>query len=179
MRRRTTDGLPFDPDLGDDSSDAPGLGDASDARLSAAAGTGGPQWAILAAISAGGALGGTSRYGVDQLLPVTLHAFPWGTFAVNIVGAFLLGLLLVLILERWPRRRYLRPFLAIGFLGSFTTFSTWMLEIAQLADGGDLGVAAAYLGASLLVGLLVTGLGVGFGRRLLHSKLTSGSALAP
>jgi len=136
-------------------------------------------WRVVAAISAGGALGGTSRYGVEQLLPLARRGFPWGTFAVNIVGAFVLGFLLVLILERWSRHRHLRPFLAIGFLGSFTTFSTWMLEVEQLADAGGFGVAAAYLGASLLVGLLVTGLGVVLGRILLHRKLGPGPAHAP
>lgn len=136
-------------------------------------------WKVVTAISAGGALGGTARYGIDQLISVAGDGFPWGTFLVNVSGAFALGLLLVLILERWPRRRYLRPFLAIGFLGSFTTFSTWMLEVQQLADAGHFGMAAAYLCASLLVGLLVTGLGVALGRMLLHSNGAPGPAGAP
>ncbi len=132
------------------------------------------EWKILAAVSAGGVLGGTARYGVEQLVPVRPAGFPWGTFAVNLVGAFLLGFLLVLILELWPARRYLRPFLAIGFLGSFTTFSTWMLQVHELADAGRLGLAAGYLGGTLVAGLVVTGLGVMLGRALLRHRPTGG-----
>lgn len=135
-------------------------------------------WKFIAFISFGGVIGGTARYGVEQLIPVTRDGFPWGTFVVNVSGAFVLGLLLVVILERRSPRRYLRPFLVIGFLGSFTTFSTWMLEVQQMADAGRFGVAAAYLCASLLVGLLVTGLGVALGRILVHGKPTPGPAQA-
>jgi len=124
------------------------------------------QWRVLAAVSAGGMLGGTTRYGVEQALPVRGDGFPWGTFTVNIAGAFVLGLLLVLILELWPARLYLRPFLAIGFLGSFTTFSTWMLQVYDLADAGRVGLAATYLGGSLVAGLAVTALGLVVGRAL-------------
>ncbi len=130
------------------------------------------------AISFGGVLGGTARYGVEQLIPLAYDGFPWGTYVVNVSGAFVLGFLLVLILERRSPRRYLRPFLAIGFLGSFTTFSTWMLEVQQLADAGRFGVAAAYLCASLLVGLMATGLGVALGRMVVHGKPPPGPAQA-
>lgn len=137
------------------------------------------QWWILAAVSAGGVLGGTARYGVEQVVPVRDDGFPWGTFAVNIVGAFALGFLLVLILELWPARRYLRPFLAIGFLGSFTTFSTWMLQVYQLADADRIALAATYLGASLVAGLVVTALGIIVGRGSVRARKRSRSADPP
>ncbi|MDQ3714909.1 MAG: CrcB family protein [Actinomycetota bacterium] len=132
------------------------------------------EWKILAAVSAGGVLGGTARYGVEQLVPVRPDGFPWGTFAVNLVGAFLLGFLLVLILELWPARRYQRPFLAIGFLGSFTTFSTWMLQVHELADADRIGLAATYLSVSLVAGLALTALGLMLGRALLPRHSTRG-----
>ncbi|MBA3368832.1 MAG: CrcB family protein [Geodermatophilaceae bacterium] len=131
-------------------------------------------WKILAAVSAGGVLGGTARYGVEQIVPVRADGFPWGTFTVNVVGAFVLGFVLVLSFEPRPDRRYLRPFVAIGFLGSFTTFSTWMLQVYELADAGRVGLAAGYLGASLVAGLVVTGLGLVLGRALLRRRSPGG-----
>ncbi len=55
--------------------------------------------------------------------------FPWATFVENVTGAFALGVLVVLAFARWPRSRYLRPFLGVGVLGGFTTFSTYALDI--------------------------------------------------
>ena len=118
------------------------------------------------AVALGGALGGSARYGVDLLLPSGAAEFPPATFTVNVTGSFVLALLLVLVLEVWPPTRYVRPFLAVGFLGSFTTFSTWMVEIDQmLADGATL-LAVAYLAASLLAGVVAAVLGLLLGRRL-------------
>lgn len=117
-------------------------------------------WATLAAVSIGGVLGGTARYAVEQADPVSGAGFPWGTFGVNMAGAFVLSMLLVLIIEVWPPYRYLRAFLAIGFLGSFTTFSTWMLQVHDLVGTGRIGLAAAYLAASLSAGLAAALLGL-------------------
>jgi len=127
------------------------------------------QFRILATVSAGGVLGGTARYGVEHILPVRDDGFPWGTFVVNVGGALVLGFLLVLILELWPARRYLRPLLAIGFLGSFTTFSTWMLQVHELAEANQIGLAALYLGGSLVAGLAVTGFGLLAGRAVVRT----------
>ena len=115
-------------------------------------------------------LGGTARYGVEHILPVRDDGFPWGTFVVNVGGALVLGFLLVLILELWPARRYLRPLLAIGFLGSFTTFSTWMLQVYELADADRMGLAVGYLGFTVATGLVVTGLGLLLGRALVARR---------
>jgi len=128
------------------------------------------QFRILATVSAGGVLGGTARYGVEHTLPVRDDGFPWGTFVVNVGGALVLGFLLVLILELWPARRYLRPLLAIGFLGSFTTFSTWMLQVYELADADRMGLAVGYLGFTVATGLVVTGLGLLLGRALVARR---------
>lgn len=152
MRRGGEEELPFDPDLG------------------ATAGMAGRQWAILAAVSAGGAMGGTARYGVERALPAPENGFPWATFTVNIAGAFVLSIVLVLIVTLGPQRRYLRPFLAIGILGAFTTFSTWMLEVHDLAAADRIGLAGAYLGSSLLAGLAAAGAGLLVARAAVRAR---------
>ena len=120
--------------------------------------------AAVPAVALGGALGGAARFGVDLLLPTGAAELPQATLAVNVIGSFLLALLLVLVLEVWPPTRHVRPFLAVGFLGSFTTFSTWMVEFDQmLADGADL-LAVTYLAVSLLAGLAAAVLGLLLGR---------------
>jgi fluoride exporter len=118
----------------------------------------------LLAVAAGGAVGGTARYGVGLLLPTAARGLPWATFSVNVAGAFLLGLLLVLVHEVWPPTHYLRPLLGVGLLGSLTTFSTWMVEVDRLLVHDAAGTAVAYLAGSVLAGLAATVLGVVLGR---------------
>ena len=113
------------------------------------------RWDILLVISMGGALGSLARWGVGELLPWSGEDFPWATFIENVSGGFLLGILMVLLLDVLPPRRYLRPFLGVGLLGGYTTFSTYMLEARELLYSGHVVTAVAYLGGSLLVGLNV------------------------
>lgn len=168
MPGRSADDLPFDPDLGEgDPYEIPA--EAASARRSGHRPPG-MRWATLVAVSVGGVFGGTARYGVEQAFPVREAEFPWATLAVNAVGAFVLALVLVLILEMWRPRRYLQPFVAIGFLGSFTTFSTWMLEVHDLASAGAWVLAAAYLGASLAAGLGAAVLGLLVGRAVSRTR---------
>lgn len=122
--------------------------------------------AVVPAVALGGAVGGTARYGVDRMLATRPGEFPQATFAVNVAGAFLLALLLVLVLEVWPPSRYVRPFAAVGVLGSFTTFSTWMVELDRMLVGGATLPAVSYLAASVLAGAAATVLGLVLGRRL-------------
>jgi CrcB protein len=119
---------------------------------------------ILLAIALGGALGTPARYAVERFVHVAPDSFPWSTFTVNITGSLVLGLLLTLIIERWPPSLYLRPFAAIGFLGAYTTFSTYMVETDLLLKDGQVGVALAYVFGSLFVGLVAVYLGVVIGR---------------
>ena len=122
--------------------------------------------AAVPAVAFGGAVGGSARYGVDLLLPTGATEFPAATFVVNVTGSFVLALLLVLVLEVWPPTRHVRPLLAVGLLGSFTTFSTWMVEFDQLlADGAAL-LAVSYLVGSVLAGVAATVLGLVLGRRV-------------
>lgn len=109
--------------------------------------------AVLAAISVGGGLGAMARYGVGQWWPVQVGQFPWSTLAVNVVGCFAIGTLMVVTTELWDAPMLVRPFLGIGVLGGFTTFSTYSLELRTLIDTDSTGTAMAYLGLSVFAGL--------------------------
>lgn len=115
---------------------------------------------VLVAIALGGALGSIARWGVAEALPHRPGGFPWGTFAANLSGALLLGALMVLLLDVWPVLRYVRPFLAVGVLGGYTTFSTYMLDTRTLLGQGAAWSAAAYLFGTLLGGLAAVGAGM-------------------
>ncbi|HEX3650883.1 MAG TPA: fluoride efflux transporter CrcB [Pseudonocardiaceae bacterium] len=110
--------------------------------------------AVLAVIAVGGGLGSLARYGVGRLLPTRPGEFPWGTFSINVLGCFLIGVLMVLISEVWSAHRLVRPFLGVGVLGGFTTFSTYANEARALLTPGSAVVALAYLFGTLLCALL-------------------------
>jgi CrcB protein len=107
---------------------------------------------VLAAVGIGGALGAASRYGVAETITVPANGFPWATFAVNVSGSFALGMVMALVLERFPPTRYVRPFIATGFLGGYTTYSTFAVETDLLIKSGHALVAVTYVAASLAVG---------------------------
>lgn len=111
-------------------------------------------------IAVGGALGSLTRWAVATAAPSSPPAFPWGTWVANISGAFLLGLLMVFLLEYWPPGRYVRPFLGVGFLGGYTTFSTYMLDTRNLLADGETVTALVYVFGSLILGLLAVGAGI-------------------
>jgi CrcB protein len=118
------------------------------------------RWDVLLVISAGGALGSLARWGVGELLPWSGDEFPWATFVENISGCLALGVLMVFLLDVWPPHRYLRPFLGVGLLGGYTTFSTYMLESRDLLVGDEAATAFTYLAGSLAGGLAVVWLGI-------------------
>ncbi len=134
-----------------------------------------PRPGALVAVAVGGALGGVARYALDQALPQRAGEVPWGTFAANIGAALVLGWLLVLALDVWPVHRHLQPFAAIGFLGSLSTFSTWLAEVHQLLSAGAAATGVAYLLGSLLAGLLATGVGLLLGRATVNVTRGRGS----
>ena len=119
---------------------------------------------VLLAIAFGGALGAPARYGVAQLVHVAPDTFPWATFWTNISGCFALGLALIFVLERFPPTRYVRPFLATGFLGAYTTYSTFAVETDLLVKNGHVGVALTYAIASLLAGFAAVWAGIALAR---------------
>jgi CrcB protein len=122
------------------------------------------RWDVLLVISAGGALGSLARWGVGELVPWSGDSFPWATFVENISGGFALGVLMVLLLDVWPASRYLRPFLGVGLLGGYTTFSTYMLESRDLLAGDEVATAFTYLAGSLVAGLIAVWLGITLAR---------------
>lgn len=121
---------------------------------------------MLGAVAVGGFLGGEARYLLGLAFPTAHGAFPATIFAINVSGSFILALLLVLILEVWPPTKYLRPLLATGFCGAYTTFSTWMVDTDRLISAGRYAIAAANILGSLFAGLAATTLGLAFGRAL-------------
>jgi CrcB protein len=119
------------------------------------------------AIAVAGALGALARYGLEGLVSNRWPgAFPWGTFVVNVTGAFALGLLFVLLTERTTIDAWARSGLTIGFLGAYTTFSTLSLETYRLLEDGAVGLALANSLGSLAAGLVAVYLGVVAGRAL-------------
>lgn len=120
---------------------------------------------VLTAISFGGVLGALARYGLGEAFP---H-WPWTTLVINATGCLLIGVLMVLVAEVWPARRLLRPFLGTGFLGGYTTFSTYVVDVQRLVSTGRAGVAVAYLAGTLLSALLAVYLGTVITRWLLRT----------
>jgi CrcB protein len=119
------------------------------------------RWDILIVVAVGGALGSLARWGIGHLIPWSIDRFPWATFVENVSGSLALGTLMVLVLDVWPPSRYVRPFLGVGVLGGYTTFSTYALETRDLLAAGHPATAMAYLLASLVGGLLAVWLGMG------------------
>jgi fluoride exporter len=120
---------------------------------------------IPLAIALAGSLGALARYAVDGLvLKRTSGAFPWGTFAVNASGSFLLGVAFVLLTERMAVAPWLRSAITIGLIGSYTTFSTFSLETYRLAEDGAWGLAAANIAGSVAAGLTALYVGIVVGR---------------
>jgi CrcB protein len=119
---------------------------------------------VLAAVAAGGALGSLARWAVGEVPAPGGGDFPWATFAVNVSGSFALGLLMVLVLEVLPPSRYLRPFIGVGVLGGYTTFSTYALDTRTLLADGRAGLAATYLFGTLVLGLAAVWAGAVCGR---------------
>jgi CrcB protein len=114
-----------------------------------------------------GAAGAISRYWLDGRVSDLTHGqFPWGTFVINVAGAFLLGLLVALTTERLLPHPNWRIALGIGFLGSFTTFSTYTYESVKLAEDGAVGLALANSIGMLALGLAAAALGLALGRTL-------------
>jgi fluoride exporter len=114
-----------------------------------------------------GAAGAISRYWLDGRVSEMVHGqFPWGTFVINVLGAFLLGLLVALTTERLLPHPNWRIALGIGFLGSFTTFSTYTYETVKLAEDGAIGLALLNSIGMLALGLLAAASGLALGRTL-------------
>jgi len=124
-------------------------------------------WAAL-----GGALGALARWALGEALPHSPAEWPWATLLENLLGCLLIGVLLAVLLARFPRSPWLRPFLAVGVLGGFTTYSTFAVDVVRLTDAGHPVLAAAYLLASVLGGVLAVLAGLLAARAALHAVET-------
>ncbi len=121
---------------------------------------------MLTAIAAGGALGAVARQLVGQALPSTPGAFPWDTFLINVSGSLLIGVLMAALGLRPAHHRLLRPFLGVGILGGFTTFSAYAVHSHELVRSGHPVVAIGYLSGTVVAALLAVVFGVWLTRRL-------------
>ena len=125
---------------------------------------------VLVMIAVGGALGAVARYSLSGWVQGLLStSFPLGTMAVNVLGSFLLGLLFYL-LEGLAVSAEVRSLLTIGFLGAFTTFSTFSYEALVLVQGGEWARGSLYIGGSVLLGLMGVLGGLFLGSFILHAR---------
>lgn len=120
----------------------------------------------LAAIFAGGCIGALARAGLSEGLAHDPGEWPWATFAVNGLGAFLLGYFVTRLQERLPPALYRRPFLATGVCGALTTFSTVQLELLKMLEHGHIALALGYAGASVAAGFLAVAAATSITRRV-------------
>jgi fluoride exporter len=120
----------------------------------------------VAAIFVGGALGTLARAALSDAFPHSATSWPWPTFAVNIVAAFLLGYFVTRLQERLPLSSYRRPLLGTGLCGGLSTFSTMQVEIVKMLDAHAWGLAAGYAAASLAAGYAALQLATAIVRRV-------------
>ncbi|MGB8621436.1 MAG: fluoride efflux transporter CrcB [Paracoccaceae bacterium] len=119
----------------------------------------------LTQVAIGGALGASCRYMVGHYAVRMMgHGFPWGTLTVNIVGSFLMGVLITVLAEKGGAR--LSPLLVTGVLGGFTTFSSFSLDAVTLFERGQAGLAGAYVFVSVMVSLAAIAVGITLTRAL-------------
>lgn len=126
------------------------------------------QLVIVFALGCGGIVGALARYAVLLALPITQGQFPWNTFIINVTGSAVLGFLLILLIEQFPRGRLVRPFIGTGVIGAYTTFSTFEIDALLLFRGHHILTGVSYVIASLLAGLLAVWLGVSGARMAIH-----------
>lgn len=119
----------------------------------------------LAAVFAGGFAGAVARAELAQALPGQSGQWPWATFLVNVVGAFLLGYFTTRLQERLPLSAYRRPLLGTGFCGGLTTFSTMQVELLRMLQNGFVALAIGYAAVSIISGFLAVALATNLVRR--------------
>jgi fluoride exporter len=134
---------------------------------------------VLGVIAVGGVMGAEARYAVGFALPHTTAAWPWATLVVNAVGSFLIGVLMVVIVELLEAHRLVRPFLGVGVLGGFTTFSTYAVDALFLTSTGRVGVAVYYMVLTPVVAVLACAVGAMLARVLARRSVRGPSQVQP
>jgi CrcB protein len=123
---------------------------------------------MIAAIAVGGAMGAVSRhYVAGHILKILGPGFPYGIFIVNILGSFLMGMAITAFALKFQTSPELRGLITVGFLGAFTTFSTYSMETVLLAERGDWSSAAFYAGGSVALGVMGLMFGTWIGKLVL------------
>jgi CrcB protein len=136
-------------------------------RLMAPTGQKEPRMATIAAIAAGGSFGALARYGIDVGIEQRADAlFPWSTFAVNLSGCFLVGVLIGTLVDRHHTPEWVRLGLVVGFCGAYTTFSTFAQETLGLVEERFAALALVNAAGSIVVGVLAVFVGERAGRML-------------
>ena len=115
---------------------------------------------VLGAIALGGALGAEARYGLGLAVAHRAGEWPWATLLANVSGCLLIGVLMVVITELVTAHRLVRPFLGVGVLGGYTTFSAYAVEVLAQGDAGRGGLAVVYFVVTPLVAVLACAVGV-------------------
>ncbi|CAL9597183.1 Putative fluoride ion transporter CrcB [Streptomyces sp. enrichment culture] len=122
---------------------------------------------VVAAVALGGGTGAAARYAASLWWPAHTAGFPWTTFWVNVSGCAAIGVLMAVLAGLRTVHPLVRPFLGTGVLGGFTTFSTYAVDVRQLAVAGHLRTALAYLAATPLAALAAVWLASWAARRVL------------
>jgi fluoride exporter len=131
----------------------------------------GPRWwAVLGVVAVGGVVGAEARYGVAVLLPHAPGAWPWATLLTNASGCLLIGVLVVLVTERFRAHPLARPLLGVGVLGGYTTFSTYTVDTVLGAAAGRALPAVLYAVLTPAVALVAVTVGVALTRRLVPAR---------
>lgn len=121
--------------------------------------------AVLATIAIGGIVGAEARYGLGLAWPHPAAGVPWSTLVINTSGCLLIGILMVLITERFTPHPLLRPLLGVGVLGGYTTFSTFAVDVVTLAVHGQPLLALGYLLVTPVAALVAVWIGASLTRR--------------
>ncbi len=119
---------------------------------------------IWLAVAVGGALGAVCRYAISLYWPAEHGSFPWATLSANALGALLIGIFYVLLVEKSLLAPQWQPLITVGFLGALTTFSSFALDAVLLWQQGQGLIALGYIVTSLLLCLLLARVGIGFTR---------------
>ena len=131
-------------------------------------------WIRVVVLSVGGIAGGQRPLlagGLDE--PLGEPQFPWATFTINVSGSFAIGFL-TMALARWLPHPHFRLLVVVGFLGGYTTFSTFSFESLTLWERGEMGLSLTNMVGSVVAGFLAVGLGVGLARDPHHARRRAG-----